>query len=267
MEKNSFSQHILYLFIAVECIGGLGSCTAPKNVIYFQNLQKDTNLPVLVDNNFELKIRKSDLLYISIASPDPLSTPVFNAPQGSLTSSGTQGGGTAAINGYQVDNNGNITIYKIGAIHAEGLTRNELKLKLQKELSPYLKDVLVTIRFLSNHITMLGEVSKPQVITMADEKISVLEAIGMSGDLTITGRRDNVLVIRETPTGKQFKRLNLTDNSIFTSPFYYLKPDDVVYVEPTSLKIKNSGNGPQTIGYLLTGLSIAITLLLNVFHK
>ena len=99
---------------------------------------------------------------------------------------------------------------------------------------------------------------------MSTEKISLLEALGMTGDITIGGRRDNILLIRETPTGKQFKRLNLTDNSIFRSPFYYLKPDDVVIIEPTKGKIKNSGTTPQTIGYLLSGLTIIITLLLNL---
>jgi polysaccharide export outer membrane protein len=191
---------------------------------------------------------------------------VYNSTQGTFSSSGTQTGSTATINGYQVDNLGNISVFKLGAVRAEGLTRNELTQKLQKELSPYLKDPVVTIRFLNNHVTVLGEVAKPQVLTMPTEQMSILDAIGMSGDLTIAGRRDNILVIRETPTGKQFKRLNITDNSIFNSPFYYLRPNDVVYVEPSELKIKNSGNGPQTIGYLLTGLSIAITLLLNIFR-
>lgn len=245
----------------------MGSCTPAKNLVYFENLKRDTNIPTLVDNNLELKIRRNDLLFISFASPDPLSNAVFNSPQGSDVTSGSPGGGgSATLNGYQVDNNGNIILYKLGAIRAEGLTRSELKQKLIKEISPYLKDVVVTVRFLSNHITMLGEVGKPQVITMPNDQMTILEAIGMSGDLTITGRRDNVLVIRETPGGKQFKRLNLTDQSIFTSPFYYLKPDDVVYVEPSEIKIKNTGNGPQMISYLIAGSTIVITLLLNIFR-
>ena len=242
----------------------MASCVTDKNLVYFQNLQKDSELKSVVDNNFELKIRKNDLLYIGITSPDPVSTVIFNSPQGPVTSSGQSGSTSTNIVGYLVDKDGNIILYKLGTIHVEGLTREQLKVRLEKDLAPYLKDAVVTIRFLSNHVTILGEVTKPQVITMSTEKISLLEALAMTGDVTIGGRRDNILLIRETPTGKQFKRLNLTDNSIFRSPFYYLKPDDVVYIEPTKGKIKNSGTAPQTISYLLSGLTIIITLLLNL---
>lgn len=235
-------------------------------MVYFENMPRDTELRNVVDDHFELKIRKDDLLGITIISPDPVSTPLFNGIQNTSASLGTttSGGSSTGNTGYLVDNEGNIIIYKLGTIHVEGLTRNQLKLKLQRELAPYLKDAVITVRFLNNKVTVLGEVVRPQVITMPTEKLSLLDAIGMSGDIPITGRKDNVLVIRETPSGKQFKRVNLTDNSIFNSPFYYLKPDDVVYVEPTMVKIKNSSNTPQIIGYVLTGLSILITLVLNL---
>jgi polysaccharide export outer membrane protein len=260
MKKNST---ILNIFFTSYSILLLFSCAPAKNLVYFQNLQKDTVLLTVVDNNFELKIRKNDLLYVGITSPDPVSTLVFNAPQGPATSGAQPGNSSSNTIGYLVDQEGNIILYKLGFIHVEGLTRQELKLRLEKDLSPYLKDVVVTVRFLNNHVTVLGEVSKPQVIPMVTEKMSLLEALGMSGDVIITGRKDNVLVIRETPSGKQIKRLNLTDKSIFNSPYYYLKPDDVVYVEPSQVKIKNSGTSPQTIGYFLTGLTLVITLLLN----
>src|ERR1035437_1742316 len=269
MKKKYLTLNTFYTASVICCIAFFGSCAPVKNVVYFENLQKDTTLHNLVNNNFELKIRKNDLLSINIISPDPISTTLFNGLQGISTSSGGSGGSNAgASGGYLVDNDGNIVMYKLGIVHVEGLTRNELKEHLQKDLAPYLKDAVVTVRFLSNRVTILGEVAKPQVITMPNEQISVLEAIGMSGDLTFTGRRDNILVIRETPNGKQFKRLNLNDNSIFYSSFYYLKPDDVVYVEPTKFKIKNTGQSQQIIAYALSGLTIAITLLFYLFpHK
>ena len=270
MKKKYLTLNTFYTASVICCIAFFGSCAPVKNVVYFENLQKDTTLHNLVNNNFELKIRKNDLLSINIISPEPFSTALFNGSQSISTSSGASGGtGTGSTGGFLVDNDGNIVMYKLGIVHVEGLTRNELKQKLQKALVPdYLLDAVVTIRFLSNRVTMLGEVTKPQVITMQNEQISVLEAIGQSGDLTPTGRRDNILVIRETPNGKQFKRLNLNDNSIFYSSFYYLKPDDVVYVEPTKFKIKNTGQSQQIIVYALSGLSIAITLLFYLFpHK
>ena len=264
MKRNSRQTTILLAILGSMII--FGACTPAKNVVYFQNLQKDTNIPML-DSNFELKIRKNDLLNISIISPDPVSTPLFNGVQNTAATLDEPGGKSGDTGGgYLVDQSGNIIIYKLGAVHAEGLTRNELKTQLQRMLVPYLKDAVVTVRFLSNHVTILGEVAHPQVITMPSEKLTLLEALGMSGDVTITGRKDNILVIRDNPTGKQLKRINLTDKSIFSSPFYYLRPDDVVYVEPSQIKIKNSGDAPQTIGYVLTGISIAITLLLNLLR-
>jgi polysaccharide biosynthesis/export protein len=269
MKKKYLTLNTFYTASVICCIAFFGSCAPVKNVVYFENLQKDTTLHNLVNNNFELKIRKNDLLNINIISPEPVSTALFNGSQSISTSSSTTGGSSAgASGGYLVDNDGNIVMYKLGIVHVEGLTRNELKEHLQKDLAPYLKDAVVTIRFLSNRVTMLGEVAHPQVIAMPNEQISLLEAIAQSGDLTFTGRRDNILVIRETPNGKQFKRLNLNDNSIFYSSFYYLKPDDVVYVEPTKFKIKNTGQTGQIIGYALSGVSVAITLLFYLFpHK
>lgn len=259
MKTKSFSVSVYYLSIVTALILLLNSCAPAKNLVYFQNLQKDTTLRHLVNNDMELKIRKNDLLSISIISPDPVSTPLFNGALNSSASSISGGSSNSSSGGYLVDNDGNILMYKLGVIHVEGLTRSELKYKLQKDLSPYLIDAVVAIRFLNNHVTILGEVAKPQVLNIPNEQISLLDAIGQSGDLTITGRRDNILVIRETPAGKQFKRLNITDNSIFYSPFYYLKPDDVVYVEPTLAKIK--GQKQQIIGYAISGASILITLL------
>src|ERR1035437_5182382 len=262
MKKKYLTLNTFYTASVICCIAFFGSCAPVKNVVYFENLQKDTTLHNLVNNNFELKIRKNDLLSINIISPDPMSTTLFNGLQGISTPSGASGGtGTGSTGGFLVDNDGNIVIYKLGIVHVEGLTRNELKEHLQKDLAPYLKDAVVTIRFFSNRVPMLGEVAHPQVITMPNEQISALEAIGMSGDLSPTGRRDNILVIRETPNGKQFKRLNLNDNSIFYSSFFYLKPDDVVYVEPTKFKIKNTGQTQQMIGYILSAASILITIL------
>ena len=126
--------------------------------------------------------RMNDLLSINIISPDPLSTPLFNGSQGISSSSATGGGNSSHTSGFLVDKDGNIVLYKLGVIHAEGLTRRELEYKLQKDLASYLKDAVVTIRFLSNHVTMIGEVAKPQVLNIPNEQISLLDAIGQSGE-------------------------------------------------------------------------------------
>jgi polysaccharide export outer membrane protein len=269
MKKNSPALHIFLIIIGVGFIMGLDSCESPKNVVYFKTLQRDTAISKVVNENFEVRIRKNDLLNITVVSPDPMTTPLFSGVQTTTSNITSQSSSNANPLGFLVDNEGNISMYKLGKIHVEGLTISELERLLKTDLNvtyAYLKDASVTVRFLSNHVTVLGEVIKPQVLAMPTEKFSILEALSSCQDITFTGRKDNILLIRETPEGKLLKRLNLTDNSIFTSPYYYLKPDDVVIVEPTELKIKNAGTKSQTTSYILTGISIALTLILALLR-
>ena len=130
-------------------------------------------------------------------------------------------------------------------------------------MSPYLKDPLVTVRYLNHRVTVMGEVARPSVIPMPEEQLSILEVLGASGDITLTGKRDNVLIIRETETGKQFKRLNLENQSVFTSEWYYLKPDDVVYIEPNDKKVteEKRARTQQTVSLALSGISLVIIIL------
>lgn len=236
------------------------ACTTPKNISYFQTITRDTILQNTVTKNFDLKIVPDDLLSIGIASSSPELSGLFNASSGGGATSGS-----GSSSGYLVDKKGNIQLYKLGDVKVAGLTRNELKEKLQQSLVPYLKDAVVSVRFSNHRIVVLGEVSSPGVLPMATDQMTVLEAIGQSGDVKETGRRTNVLVIRQTETGKEFRHLNLSDHSIFTSPYYYLQNEDVVYVEPDP-KQKSTQTTPQIISYVISGISI-ITLLINQLSK
>jgi len=153
---------------------------------------------------------------------------LFNAGPGITTTGG------AAI--FAVDQDGNITLHKLGVIKAAGNTRKELAAIIQKDLMPYLKDPVVTVQYLNHKVTVMGEVERPQVINMADEQISVIDAIVTSGDVKQNARRDNILIIREEGNQKKVKILNLEDHSIFSSPWYYLQPNDIVYVVPDEAK-------------------------------
>ena len=190
-------------------------------------------MSALLSKDFNLRIRKNDMLFIGISSADALNSSLFMAPQ---ASSAGAAGATAPASGYLVDNLGQVEFPKLGRIKAEGLTRTELRDRLQKDLLPYLKDPVVTVKFLNQRITVIGEVLKPGVIMMPAEKMTLLEVLGQSGDLTVFGRRDNILIIREYEGTREFKRINLENNSLFTSPYYYLQPDDVVYVEPVKAR-------------------------------
>lgn len=235
------------------------SCTTPKNAYYFKTLPRDTSINTTINRLTESTIRKNDQLAITISSLNPEEDRVYNAAALSIAGTTTSGGG----NGYLVDANGNIQLHRLGSIHAEGMTRRELKNKIETDIKPYLKDPVVTVKYLNHRVTVIGEIAKPQVIPMPEERLSILEVLGTSGDVSLLGKRDNILIIRETEAGKQFKRINLEDHSIFTSEWYYLQPDDVVYVEPNDKKIKDEKRArtQQTVSLAISGLSLAIIIL------
>jgi polysaccharide biosynthesis/export protein len=233
---------IIFLLIIL-----FSSCTSTKKTIYFQDIQKDTTLTNLVSKNFEPKIQKGDLLSITVASLSPENTALYNAPQNA------QG----PLTGYLVDENGNIQFIKLGTLHVEGMTRKELKAKLEKDLSLYLAQTVVAVGFLNRHVTMMGAIS-PQILPMPNDNMTIFDALASGGDIGAKGRTDNVLVIREKDNSKEFKRLNLTDKSIFYSPYFYLQPNDIIYVEP--VKIKND-NTTRIISYVTAGISFVLLVI------
>lgn len=258
LKTNILNAAFVVFFLSIL---SLLSCKAPKDLVYFQNISRDTTLQNTVSKNFDLKIKQDDLLYVGVTSASAEQSTLFNAPQVAIMSGGTTGGSTS---GYLVDKNGTIQIYKLGNVKVAGLTREELKEKLQRDLQPYLKEPVVTVRNLNNKVTVLGEVGRPGVLPLPTDQMSILEAIGQSGDLTINGRRDNILVIRQGEVGKEFRRLNILDNSVFSSPYFFLQNEDVVYVEP-DIKRK-TGNTAQTVSYIISGVSI-LSILLNRFIR
>jgi polysaccharide export outer membrane protein len=243
--KRSFKQLLLVAGFFVLVAGT--SCTATKNQVYFNNLQKDTTLRNLVSKNYDLKIQKSDMLGITVASLSP-DIAFYNAPQNTV----------GPLSGYQVDENGNISFIKLGTLHVEGLTRKQLKDTLQTGLVPYLKDVIVSVAFLNRHVTMIGATGS-SVLPIVADNMTLLDALASSGDIGQRGKMNNVLIIREKDNNKVFKRINLEDQSIFYSPYYYLQPNDIVYVEP--LKVRTPLTIPVVISYITTAISLLILVL------
>jgi polysaccharide export outer membrane protein len=148
-----------------------------------------------------------------------------------------------------------------------GLTKQKAKEVITKLLvdNKLLVDPIITIRYLNFRVTVLGEVSRPTVVTVPNEKISLLEAIGLAGDLTIYAKRDNVLLIREEKGSKLIKRINLNDSELFSSPYYYLKSNDVIYVEPNTAKVASASRSQQLLPTLISGLSFIAIILTRVF--
>ena len=216
---------ILMVF-AVACL--LNSCKTTKNAYYFKTLQKDTTLTGLVNKDLESKIIKGDNLAINITS--------LNREEDILYNTGTTLTQGSTAGSFLVDLDGNITIHKLGQVKAAGYTRKELAVIIKTSLEIYLKDPIVIVQYLNHKVTVMGEVERPQVINMPDEQISIIDALVISGDVKQNARRDNIMVIREEGNEKKVKILNLENHSIFSSPWYYLQPNDIVYVIPDEEK-------------------------------
>ena len=239
------------------------SCVNTRKAIYFNGLNDGTitsQTPVP-----ESVIQKNDLLSISVTSLNPEASAIFNSPNISVpnnTSISGQVYGTNTMLGYLVSSEGMIQYPILGSLRAEGLTKEQLTENIKKKIldQKLLNDPIVSIRFLNFRITVLGEVKNPTVVNVPNEKISLLEAIGLAGDLTIYAKRDNILVIREENNNKTIKRINLNSEELLTSPFYYLKSNDIVYVEPNKAKVASAGRGQQWIPAVLSGLSVIVVI-------
>jgi polysaccharide biosynthesis/export protein len=235
------------------------SCTNTKKAVYFSG-QKDGSFeaPAIP----KLVIQNNDLLSISVSSANPEASAVFNQPNNPPANNNNTST-TSAATGYLVDGDGNIQFTFLGPVKAVGLTKDELKDKLTKLLvdKKLLVDPIITIRFLNFKVTVLGEVAHPNVITVPSERISLLEAIGLAGDLTIYAQRDNVLVIRDEDGKKVTHRLNLNSTELFNSPYYYLKTNDVVYVEPNKSKVASTGRAQTWLPIVLGALSLGVIVV------
>jgi len=236
---------VVLLVLVTGCL--ISSCNTTKNAIYFQNIKNDTTLTNLVSKDFEPKIRKGDLLGITVSSLSPDNTVLYNAPQNI----------EGATPGFLVDSSGDINFFKLGSVHAEGLTRAQLKDELQKELTPYLAQNVVAVGFLNRHVTLIGAVS-PSVLPMPNDNMTILDALASAGDISDKAQRDNVMVIREEGNSRVFKKLDLTNESVFYSPYFYLKPDDIIYVKPVLKKEKISTS--QVVSYVTTAISLYLLI-------
>jgi len=258
----NFKNTILFASIALF----LGSCGLNRELAYFKG-QQDTTL-TLAHQSFEPKIQNGDILFVGISSSDPQSSALFNSVNAvpSNNAAGANFMTQSVTPGLLVDNQGNIQLAKIGKLAVKGMTKYELTQSLQIALIPYLKDPIVSVRFMNYRVTVLGEVVHPSTFNVSNERISVLEALGMAGDLTAYGNRNNVLVIHENEGKKEFHRVNLNKMDLFQSEHFYLQSNDVVYVEPNKAK---SYLGSETSVYLPAIISSAtlLVLVINNFFK
>ncbi|HEU4472143.1 MAG TPA: polysaccharide biosynthesis/export family protein [Flavisolibacter sp.] len=235
----------------------LSSCVSTRKSVYFADQNDEVLLSTI--SIPEPVIQNNDLLSISVSSLNPQASSVFNMPNLSYANTTTAQGTPVQAGGYLVNPEGYIQFPILGAIKAAGLTENQLRTQIVKSLvdKKLLLDPIVTVRHLNFKVTVLGEVAHPTVINVPNEKITMLEALGLAGDITIYGKRDNVMLIREEAGKKTIKRLNLNSTELLSSPYYYLRSNDIVYVEPNKAKVAGSSRATQLLPIVLSGLSFA----------
>lgn len=231
------------------------SCASKKDLIYLQGTSQAKELV-----SYEPVLQPDDVLFIVVASENAEVAAPYNLRAITLQSDSEEQLNQQRQQSYLIDPNGNIEFPILGTIALGGLTETEAIAKMKSLLQDHIKDAVVTIRLLNFKVSVLGEVQKPGTYRIASERITLLEALGMSGDLTIYGNRSNVLVIREKNGTKTMERVDLTKSDFLNSTAYYLSQNDVVYVEPNKTKINSSAVGPN-LTLAISALSLIVTII------
>jgi polysaccharide export outer membrane protein len=231
---------IINAVFILPLITSLHSCKTSKQLAYFKDL-KDTAIVNKINTlPYEpLKLQANDEVQVNISSASPEATEFFNliAPAPTTTVDGTTTSSQGYLNLYRVSSKGVITMPVLGDVMAAGLTTEELKASISEKLKEYLKDPIVTTRLTNFKVTVIGEVGKPVVVPVGGQTINVLEAIGAAGDMTVNGIRKNVKVIRKLPDGStEVAVLNFNKTNVLQSPWFQLRQNDIVYVQPNKSK-------------------------------
>lgn len=253
---NYLNKHIKSVLVILIAALSL-SCATSKEIVYFQDeaISQDNQVSL----HSAIVYKPNDLLFISIGGDKDAVAP-FNLPAISYSTSSVSGNGELKMPTYLVDNNGNIEYPVLGTVTLGGLTREQATLFLKAKISEYVKDPIVNIRLVNFTITILGEVNNPGTFTIEDERISLTEALGLAGDLTIHGKRENVFLIRESDGKKQYTKIDLTSVNALSSPVYFLQQNDVLYIEPNKAKVRSASYNENN-GIIISAVATLATIV------
>jgi polysaccharide export outer membrane protein len=241
----------------------MGSCASRKDMYYFQGDEQKLEEV----HKYTPTLKPDDLLVITVSALDLESTLPFNHQNpydsySSITESATST--NLRLTTYLIDEKGEVDFPVLGKLKLGGLTRSQAMDYMREKLTKYLKEPSVNIRIANFRITVLGEVSRPGTYTIANEKITLLEALGLAGDLTIFGKRKDVIVIRDVDGNKTFTHVDMRSNDIFRSPVYYLSQNDVIYVHPNGARVNSSAYSSTTSLFVsIAGIIISVISVLN----
>lgn len=257
----------LRFFQILACLLLVTSCVSRKEIVYFQGLET-AGSTLEMNAQKSLHIKPNDLLTITVSAAEQEAAMPFNLPVMGMPMQGDTGGlsvtGRQQLQTYLVDSDGKIEFPVLGTVEVAGLSRQELQKKLKSEISEYVQDPIVNIRLVNFQVSVLGEVNRPGTFDVRDEYLTLPKALGLAGDLSIYGKRDNVLVMREENGKKVYEYLNLTDPKIVESPFYVLKQNDVVYVEPNAAQRQSASYNRNASVYIsIASVLISLAVLIT----
>jgi len=258
--RQSVAKGLISCAIAIT----FASCASTKNVPYFQDISDSTKEKMLVDAPYkDPVIIPDDILSVTIVTIDPTTAAPVNQAV-NVPVSNSSNGTSEQVPGLLVDKNGEISLPIIGTVKVAGLTTFQAKKLIKEKAMLYFKDPDVQLRFANFKITVIGEVAHPSSFIVPNEKVSVLDALGLAGDLTIYGRRDNVLLIREIDGKKELTRLNLNSSDLFESPYFYLKQNDVIYVQPNKSKAVQADAEQTRVVTIAASIITGLILILRL---
>lgn len=251
-------MHKVIIYVAIIVFAT--SCYSNKELVYLQDETYSYKIPKSVENQRPIyKIQPNDVLHIDIKTPDPETTQLFSIQDDNRIGFNANPA-ILYLQGYSVDNEGDVTLPLIGKIKVENLSIAEVKSKVQSEVDRYLTNASVEVKLVSFKISILGEVKNPGYFYVYNGQASILEGLSLANDITPYGSRENIKLIRQTERGSEVILLNLTDPSLIESPYYYLLPNDVLYVPQADKQVKRTNLAP--LGVIFGGIS-AIVLIAN----
>ena len=264
--KKLFQQVLLLALLVISLASCVNTKKLSQEAVYFQNVTDSSLRNSIV--NYESIIQKGDILGIKVMTANESSSRIFNQQTMSVATAANAASGAAdGSSGYLVDNEGNISFPLIGKVHVAGSTASRITDTLAGLIKPILSDAIVSIRLLNFKITVLGEVLKPGSMAIPNERVTILDAIGLAGDLTVFGRRDNIKIIREVNGKREMGILDIKKGDIFDSPYYYLRQNDIVYVEMNNRKMGNADQTNVRTFSIILGAITAIALIVNTINN
>ncbi len=252
------NYYIIFLLVALL----FSSCVPKQQILYLQGSQNSENS----STNYEPLIQKDDLLFINISSSQAEAVAPFNLDSQSKDISSSTSGFSNQKQTYLVDNLGNIEFPIIGTLNAAGYSINEFRDLLKLKLKDFVSDAVINIRIVNFKVTVTGEVGQPGVVSTSSQRFTLFDALAMSGDLTLYGRRDNILIVRDFQGSKSYNRVDITKADFVNSPFYYLDQNDLIYVEPRKAKIDGTAIGAN-IPFIVSIVGILLTTTLILTTK